>query len=98
MAEIESITREARLYALKELARRAGVTAEYFRTWKIELGADETLVFPQPPLPQCIRFKTDCTSFWKQSRRPGAGAARRGWMRPPPEPIRALAPDFVVPF
>ena len=48
---MEVITPEGRLYALKELARRSGVTREFFRTWKIEIGGGEILVDVLHPAP-----------------------------------------------
>jgi len=98
MAGIERITREARLYALKELARRAGVAREHFRTWKIEFGDEEIRVYPQPPGAQCIRFKSAPLAFGKQVRPPEMRGARAAWMRLPDEPARTLVPNFVVPF
>lgn len=38
------ITPEARRYALKELARRAGVARGFFQTWKIEIRRESTIV------------------------------------------------------
>src|SRR5215472_10896056 len=38
------ITREARIYALKELARRAGVSRDFFKKWVIQITGDHTTV------------------------------------------------------
>src|SRR3984957_1333572 len=37
------ITPQARYYAVAELARRAGVTREFFRTWKVSATSDHTV-------------------------------------------------------
>ena len=98
MPAIEEITREARLYALKELARRAGVTPEFFRSWKIEFGTEEILVYVLPPEAKCIRFKSAPRTLPKPHQPSRMRTAHAGWMRPPNEPARTLVPHFVVPF
>jgi len=96
MPSPDGITREARLYALKELARRAAVTPEFFRTWKVHFDAHELLVEVLPPSAKRIRFKMHPLSAPGQNR--SICAARASWMRSPGEPTRSLVPDFVVPF
>ena len=98
MPAIDEITREAGLYALKELARRARVTPEFFRSWKIEFGADEVLVYVLPPTAKCIRFKSARRTLPKQHQPSGMHTAHATWMRPPNEPARTLVPHFIVPF
>jgi hypothetical protein len=40
----QGLSQEARRYAVKELARRAGVSRESFATWKVEVESDQTIV------------------------------------------------------
>jgi len=98
MAGIEGLTREGRLYALKELARRAGVTPEFFRSWKIEFDAGEVCVDVVPHGARRIRFKSAPISCGRPIQLSGVRTARATWMRPPEEAARTLVPDFVVPF
>src|SRR5271166_610428 len=44
----QGLTREAREYAVKELARRSGVSREFFATWKLEVESDQTVVTLSP--------------------------------------------------
>src|ERR1700721_4137857 len=37
------ITPQARYYAIGELCRRAGITREFFRTWKVSVASDKTI-------------------------------------------------------
>jgi hypothetical protein len=97
MPSLEGITKEARLYALKELARRAGVTSEFFRTWKLEFTPGELVVHVLPPGRQRIRFR--CTSVGSQKlSQPILPTARASWTWPVNEPGRTLVPDFLIPF
>lgn len=91
------ISPEARRYAVKELARRAGVTAELFQSWRIEPGEEVTTVFIQPGTDKRIRFR-HARSF--QHTRPSRSfhTARASWWQRPDESVRSLIPDFLVPF
>lgn len=92
------VSHAARLYALKELARRAGVTADFFRTWRVEIGGEETTVYVQPDTARCVRFKNAHPSLWREIRSQIFHTARASWMYPPPSFLKGLIPDFVVPF
>jgi hypothetical protein len=98
MATVEGLTRGARLYALKELTRRAGVTREFFRSWKIEFHEGEILVDVLPPARKLICFKSAQFPLGKHIPLSAMRTARTAWMRPPTEPARTLVPDFIVPF
>src|SRR2546428_1309874 len=91
-------TREARFYALRELARRAGVTAAFFRSWRIDFREDETIVSVDAGARRSLRFLNAPPSFWDDLATGNFQTARAGWMQPPPEQVRTLVPDFVVPF
>ncbi len=95
---VVALSREARLYAIKELARRAGVTAEFFRSWRFEVGSEETSVFPQPGTNLCIRFRNAPAHFWGRLALGAFYTLRASWMLPPPERVKSLVPDFVIPF
>lgn len=51
-----TLTPAARIYAVKELARRAGVSASELRAWRIYTNPDATIVHPQPGSPAAIHF------------------------------------------
>lgn len=92
------ITREAKSYALNELARRAGVTAEFFRSWRIEFEEAETTIYVYPGTQKRIRFKNAPSIFWQELAARTFHTARASWMHPPGGPVEGLIPDFVVPF
>lgn len=95
---VSGLSREARLYAVKELARRAGVTAEFFRSWRIEFQGGETTVHLQDGTEKRIRFRSAPPQFWSDLTAGTFHTIRASWMYPPPEPLRSLIPDFVIPF
>jgi hypothetical protein len=54
--ELPAITPEARQYAVKELARRAGVSQQFFKRWIIQVAPSETTVSFQQGTNAKIRF------------------------------------------
>jgi len=97
--ENPELPRAAAFYALKELARRAGVTAEMLRTWRMETDAGGVLnVFVEPGTNKRIRFFQAAPEYWKQIRAGVFRTSRVAWMRPPTEKILELVPDFHIPF
>jgi len=97
-AEFPEFPRAAAAYALKELARRAGASADFYRTWRMEIGAAGFVeVFVEPGTNKRIRFYQASPEFWKQIRAGVFHTSRASWMRRP-ESVFALVPDFRVPF
>lgn len=92
------LTHEARFYALRELARRAGVSADFFRSWRIDFGDETTTVYVEPGTRKRIRFRNAPLTFWSELSARTFHTIRVSWMYPPPEPLRSLIPDFVIPF
>lgn len=94
-AGLTVLTPEARLYALRELARRAGVTAEFFRTWRIQFLADRTTIDVLPGTDKQLRLTHAPTDIWSDLVRNSCNTVRLGspWQSP-----TRLIPDFVVPF
>ena len=90
------VTRECRLYALRELAKRAGVSPDFFRSWRIQWSADEMLVYLDSSSRVKIRFpfsQPEPTANLLQRR-----VARLAWMASPSESIYEQVRGFVVPF
>jgi len=90
------ITREARLYALRELARRAGVSREFFLTWKIEVAEERTLVRLDAGGCRHICFAHAPDKPYSRIATQELPVGRAGWLRPPfgnspPE-------DLLIPF
>lgn len=99
--QIEHLTRLPRgaiVYAIRELARRAGVSAEMFRTWKIEFEDQSFVnVFVEPGTNQCIRFPRPDLWFWRELYAGQFRVSTSAWMRDPGEKLASI-PDFKIPF
>ena len=91
---LAAISRDARIYALQELSRRAGVTRECLQRWKIEPGAEgDMLVVPSPHGGTGqIRFPAFSTELQATE------VVRKAWHREAPAELRELVPDFIVPY
>lgn len=92
------ITREARLYSLKELARRAGASPDFFRSWRIEFDRNATTIYVNPGTPKRIRIRNISSTDWHELSTGTSCTKHASWFYPPPEAVRSLVPDFVIPF
>ena len=92
------VTPEARFYSFKELARRAGVSANLFRTWRIVVGHDSTTIYVQPGTQKRLRFPNASPEIWLDLLRGNFKTARFGWMCEPSAELKRSVPEFVVPF
>ena len=91
---LASITREARQYAVRELGRRAGVSAEFLKKWRIEADERETDVYPMPGNNKRLVFPNTTRTF-------GNGdfyTFRALWMSEARSPLGDQIPEFVIPF
>ena len=93
-----AISRAARFWALKQLARRAGVSQGFFRSWIIEISQEFTTIYLQPGSAKQIRFKNLSDENISHLAGPKFQTVRALWMSDPDEPIKAAVPDLVVPF
>ena len=93
-----AISRDARRWAVKELARRAGVTRDFFHTWTLEIRHDVTIVHVQPGTSKQIRFRNLSAERCNGLAGPNFHTIRAEWMSPPEEPVRSAILDLVVPF
>jgi hypothetical protein len=92
------LTREFRLYGLRELARRAGVTAEFFRSWKVTFRDHETVVCVDAGRPKYIRFPHHDIDIEQRVREQKVCVRRASWMQPPDDSSKCDVPSFVVPW
>jgi hypothetical protein len=92
------LTRAARLYALRELARRAGVEFSFFRTWSVDVQSECTVVsFSQNP-GASITFVHAREEWWSCENGKQVPVGRACWMRHPGDVLATRIPDFVLPF
>src|SRR5262249_48945743 len=91
-------SREARLYALWELSRRAGITRCQFDAWRIDHRNDRDVIWINGKSPQRFEFPHAPAECWNQLCSGQPRIARVSWMFPPLESVKAAIPDFVVPF
>lgn len=87
------VSPEARLYALLELGRRAGVTNEFLQSWRVTSSTEgHLLVQPQLGVSAQIRFPLSPTEL--ETNR----LVRKNWYDEAPAEFRESVPDFIVPF
>ena len=90
-------TREARLYAIRELARRAGAQEGLFRSWKVTFDSQWTTIYVQPGTEKCIRLRDVSGDIRIKASDRRLRVVHRQWMWPPNELLRKLVPSFIVP-
>lgn len=91
--------REAAIYAIKELARRAGVSAEFFQTWRITFEeAGHINVVVQPGTNKQLRFPRPEPEFWDRVHAGLFQTSTATWLKSPPRQFAELVPDFRIPF
>ena len=90
--------RQARYYAIKELARRARVSADFFQSWKVTFEEKETIIRLQPGSNKSIRFRNAPEPLEGEPNPRAFQTVRAAWMYPPDAQVLALVPDFVIPF
>jgi hypothetical protein len=86
------ISEEARTYGLWELCRRAGVTNEFFQSWKIVASVEGDLVIQPQPASGEIHFPRSRAGVQADQ------AVSKTWFGGAPVRLREVVPDFVVPF
>lgn len=96
--ETTGVTREARLYAVRELLLRAGVPVEELLTWKITVGPQWTEIRVASDPPKHLRFRADSFRNWDEVLGAQFSVVRASWMHPPDPHVGDLVPDFIIPF
>jgi hypothetical protein len=91
------LTREARLYAIGEIFRRAGVSTPWSKTWRIEINDLSATVYLDSNGKKRIVFPVQSAPNGPHSILSGK-TSRAGWAYPPSANLRDSIPDFVVPF
>jgi hypothetical protein len=86
-------SRPSRIYALRELSRRAGVASQDLKQWRIEFDSDTLIVKPLPGRLADIRFPL----FTREQRQRNC-VVRKAWLYDPPTALAGLVPEFIVPF
>jgi hypothetical protein len=91
------LTPEAKRWALGELARRAGVSDEFFACWRIEFTGEQTVVHLEPGTAKQVRFPNIEPRGWREMCAGRTHTLRASWMKVPGN-IDNLIPDFPVPY
>src|SRR5580704_4611730 len=92
------ITPQARCYAIFELARRAGISAEIQKRWTIRVDANETTVTLDPLGEKTIVFPHASPELLRELSAGRIRTVRRRWMYAPKNAAALDIPDFFVPF
>jgi hypothetical protein len=96
--EIGAFPRAAAAYGLRELARRAGVPAQLFRTWRLEFESNGSIsVFVQPGTRKRIQFPQMSRRTWTEIREGAFRTSTVKWIQVP-SPVRGLVTDLKIPF
>lgn len=91
-----TITPEARVYAVRELARRANVDPAIFTRWRIELEPTRTRVWIEAD--KSIEFPNASATFWREVNSGNFRVENAGWCYPPAAELARQIPGFIVPF
>ena len=85
-------------YGVRELAYRAGVSADFFKSWRIDFDNPGFVdVYVLPGTNRRMRFVRAGARLWKELRAGKFRTSTAEWLRPPGA-MAALIPDFKVPF
>ena len=96
--ELTPLPRNATVYAIKELVRRAGVSAEQFQTWRIEFEDPGFVdLYVLPPTKRRVRFPQADLWYWRELHAGQFRTSTAGWMRPSPLKYKSV-PQFWIPF
>jgi uncharacterized protein DUF7033 len=93
---LPQITAEARRYAVKELARRAGVTQEFFKSWNIQVSPGETTISFGPEAAGKIRFFHGREAGLAQHLTDEIPVGRTEWLIP--SRTGTASQDLILPF
>ena len=93
---VPQLTPEARRYAVKELARRSGVSREFFQKWQIEVRGDRTIVSLGPEANGKIHFLHARESLFEEIAPGFIPVAHAAWLNPPHDSL--ASPDLILPF
>lgn len=86
------------VYGIRELARRAGVSADLFKTWRIEFDDPGFVdVYVLPGTNRRIRFAQAPAQRWRELQAGRFRTSSATWLRTP-EDLGALVPGFKIPF
>jgi len=94
--DLPEITAEARLYSLRELSRRAGVSQEFFDSWVIQVTPTETTVQVGQPRTLIIRFLHGPAAGFNQHLTNEIPVSRVSW--PYAGQVDTFPGDLLLPF
>jgi hypothetical protein len=90
------ISPEARIYALRELVRRAGVEPSFFAEWRIESGQGRTRLWITHD--KLVDFPHASPEFWCDIDRGEFRVEHAAWCYSVPADLARQIPYFVIPF
>lgn len=94
----QNFPRPAVLYAARQLARRAGISPELFRTWRIETSdRGFVTIYIEPGTNKRIRFPKAGPELWRSIRQGAIQVSTAEWMSDPGR-WKESVPNFKIPF
>ncbi len=94
-SRLPQITAEARCYAVKELARRAGVSKEFFQQWTIDVEPERTTVSFGPETGGEIAFLHQVQTEFESLAENPIPIGRAGWFAEAPNGFEI---ELILPF
>ena len=92
------LTSEARRYAISEITRRAGVSKELSRTWRIEIGDQLATIHLDSSARKKIEFPVHLAPGVTLQSAVFGESSRAAWAYPPDAKLHDSVPDFIIPF
>lgn len=93
----KTLTPEARRYAIGEIIKRAGVTREFSKNWRVEIDHQSATIYPEPGGKKAIIFPIQVSQADVVSSISSGGTSRAGWAYPP-SGLCHSTPDFIIPY
>ena len=93
-----TLTREARLYAIAQIARRAGVSKHWSRNWRVDIDQQWATIHLDSRSRKKIVFPVTLAPDREAHSFLSGETSRAAWAYPPASHLYDSVPDFVVPF
>ena len=91
-------SRDAVRYAVRELGRRAGASADWIATWRVQCSNDSVYVYPESDSDARIAFPFDPTKPARLAELRMEPPTHYRWMHAPHTSLAETIPDFIVLF
>ena len=95
---MQTTSKSAILYILRELGRRAGAAPDWIARWRVRFGTDSVELHPEAGTTARLVFPFDASKAARFAQLREAPPCRLTWMQDPGAAMREVVPDFPVLF